>query len=266
LFSRGGINTYVFVNGAWALLPVSPDITPYHFANSQWVRAEVQSVVSRNGNYLVLTKYLADSTTKQQLDIFSFDTVLNNWKKKGSINNLTGYHLGISNDGNTCMVCDVDSAYPTLYTYIYNGSSYILTNTFKTPFASIYSHFVYPKYSSDCKKFLVATKYFDLNWNEAPGQPILQYEYVDAAWAKVDISTAVIPVVNPAYSFTTAMQVSSDGNTILNTYRIGYVTSNSVLNIPYEPNTMYLDVTQNTSTVRRLFITDENNTFYTLYL
>jgi hypothetical protein len=214
-----GINTLVFSNGIWNLLPNSPDINIDSFTPTPYAAIASAAYMSKNGMYLTLL-----SVSENSVLVFKFDTQLNNWILFKSISNdiIIGgvnYQLYINQTfvSNTGVVLVVDG-WGKLYRFEYSltTNSYVLiamSPNEGTPWDSTPS-FV----SDDCNTYFCRYRYFGMyiagQQPDKPIQVLRMLKWKNENWEIVEFPSSLVPYVagnQDGGTFGSALGISSDG-------------------------------------------------------
>ena len=128
IFTQRGINTLVYSNESWNLLPPSSDILQSYFPYISWGELCFSVNMSKNGMYLTLLSYAENAVL-----VFKFNTQINNWVLFKSIINSAFLTMNaanmyieqtyVSSNGNVVLILD---GYSRLSRFEYN----LTTNKF----------------------------------------------------------------------------------------------------------------------------------------
>lgn len=187
LIAQGGINTLVFNSGTnnWDLLPPSSDIKSTHFTIKQYYNAAAYSAVSANGMWMAL---LNDLPSGLEINIFKFDTTINNWVFFKKTPNY-GSQIFIANNG------DMVTWYTnniSRYAYDIVTQEYILKGSITGDTVGILNQFSVYLYSvcasADCN-----TVFFRF-FNGLETQMIKKINFINNAWVQEQLPTSVFPI------------------------------------------------------------------------
>ena len=214
IFTQAGMNTLVFSNGSWNLLPSSSDILPSHFIYGDYGEVIFAVSMSKNGMYLTLLSYANNAVL-----VFKFNNQLNNWGLFKTISDnafkspsggLSVAQTYISDDGNVFLVLDEQSKLSRFeYSLTTNNYEFITRNeTTNTWNPSICFA------SSDCNTFLCRYR--------EPGVQQHQYfrmlKWNNGSWELTVFPSSIVPIMNTdGGTFAKLLNMSSDGKIFLTT-------------------------------------------------
>ena len=222
LFAKGGINTLVFksVTNNWDLLSKSSDITKEHFSVKDWFLSALYSTVSVNGMWMALIKDLDqinNNTYILEINIFKFDTTINNWVFLKSIPHNGSTKIFIANNGDIVIYRGSE-----LSRYVYNN----VTEDYNSPVSTTgntvdINDFPARQFcicaSADCN-----TVFFtDLKYNSGlTSQMIKKMNFINNQWVEEELPTSVFPFYNtfgyPGFGNVNRLCLcSNDGSTLL---------------------------------------------------
>jgi hypothetical protein len=183
LVTHGGINTLVFSNGSWNLLPASEDILPIYFQGG-YNEIGSASNMSKNGMYLTLL----GGTNFNAIVVLKFDNQINNWVLFKTINDITYiYQTLVSNNGNVVLSYD---GWGNCRRYEYN----LTTNNYEliqTIFALGWGGGLYA--SDDCNSFIYRRRHNDWEAPHAVLTYIRMYKWTNGNWIMVEFPSNVVP-------------------------------------------------------------------------
>jgi len=229
LITYGGINTLVFSNGSWNLLPPSGDILPSYFPYAQYGEISAASKMSTNGMYLTLLAL-------NSILVFKFNTQTNSWVlfKQIAHDSLNSYSGGIyvveSFVSNTGIVL-ARTGYMALCRFEYSVSSgnyeFINTSTLATPFWETRC-FV----SDDFNTFLCRRGNFEWPPTYAPRQYIRMLKWINGNWEIVNFPSDIMPIMTTDSNETArVLGMSSDGGTFITTPIL--TSERNIINVYY---------------------------------
>ena len=209
IVTHGGINTLVFSNGSWNLLPASQDILPSYFPYGEYGEVGSISCMSTNGMYLSL---LAPSASTS-LVVFKFNNQTNSWGLYGTISH--PYVIWQTFVSNTGIVLAVRYGALTRFEYNISTNNYELINV-NTSISPLEGPRCFV--SEDFNTFLCRSGSFEWPPSGIPKQYIVKLEWVNGNWEKIDFPQTLIPFVssdpnNGAY----LLGMSSDATTFIST-------------------------------------------------
>ena len=229
LITQGGINTLVFSNGSWNLLPASEDILSSYFLGDN--ETAPVSNMSKNGMYLTLL-----NLTQNSISVFKFDNQINNWVlfKEISHSSLNGgngiiyvFESFVSNTG----VVLVQNGYFGLSRFEYSVSTGNYEFIFQTNLATRWWNtrcFI----SDDCNTFICRKGDFDWPKTGLPRQYILMLKWTNENWVKVDFPNSVMPIVTTDENTTGfVLGMSNDGGSFVTTPIL--TSEQNILNVYY---------------------------------
>jgi hypothetical protein len=206
IVTHGGINTLVFSNGSWNLLPASQDILPSYFPWDDYSDTAGSSM-SKNGMYLTLI------SVNTSIMVFKFNNLTNSWNLFKTIP--YAYSIWETFVSNTGIVLAV--RFGTLARFEYNLS----TNEYEsTNVSNIVSLLEGSRcFVSDDFNTLVCRS-GDYSWPPTglPRQYIVMIKWINGNWEKVDLPETIIPMLTSeplTYGFVLGM--SSDATTFIST-------------------------------------------------
>ena len=217
ILTHGGINTLVFSNGTWNLLPSSADILPRYFPFAQWGEIGSTSYVSKNGMYLTL-----GSLVENCAFVFKFDTQLNNWVLFKTISGEYIIQTFVSNTGVVLILNGWGRLYRYEYSLTTNKYELIVISYEGNPWDSTRA-FV----SDDCN-----TYFCRIRSGTNPIQVLRMLKWKNGNWEIVQFPTNIVPyITNDQGTFGSALGISSDGITPISTSP--FTTDKSIINVFY---------------------------------
>lgn len=239
VITHGGINTLVFSNGSWNLLPSSPDILPSDFPYDGFGSIPFAANMSRNGMYLTLSK-----NNLLGINVFKFDTQLNNWVLLKLINNVSVEQTFVSNTGVVIFIYS-----NILYRYEYNltTTNYELilkingTNIFNPIFGNWDQSRIFM--SADCNTILSRYRYLGMNVAGQPADMPMQLyrmlKWKNGNWELVELPSSLFPYIagnQDSGSPEKLLGMSSDGRTFITTPNLAnQYWQSSIINVYYNP-------------------------------
>ena len=228
-----GINTLVFSNGIWNLLPNSPDINIGCFTPTPSMAVSSAAYMSKNGMYLTLV-----SGTENLVLVFKFDNQINNWVlfKSMSVND-PSYPIYVNQTfvSNTGVVLVVDG-WGKLHRFEYslttnNYELIVMSPNEGTPWDSTPS-FV----SEDCNTYFCRYRYFGMyiagQQPDKPIQVLRMLKWKNENWEIVEFPSSLVPYVagnQDGGTFGSALGISSDGVTPIST--TPFSANRSIINV-----------------------------------
>jgi hypothetical protein len=240
MVTHGGINTLVFSNGSWNLLPASEAILPSYFPFNEWGACGALSNMSKNGMYLTLLNPSANSMV-----VLKFDNQINNWVLFGTISHpslMSMYQIYITSPhvSNTGVVLAMNAGDFKLCRFEYNTSTnnYEAMNQY-VGLVPIYGHPCFV--SDDFNTFLCRS--IDTTWPPSgiPRQYIQMVKWTNGNWVKVDLPGDIIPfMTTDPNNNALVLGMSSDATTFVSTPILR--STNDMIDVYYNvPNpTLYL--------------------------
>jgi hypothetical protein len=240
MVTHGGINTLVFSNGSWNLLPPSEAILPSYFPFNEWGEYGALSNMSKNGMYLTLLNPSANSMV-----VLKFDNQINNWVLFGTISHpslMSMYQIYITSPhvSNTGVVLAMNAGDYKLCRFEYNTSTnnYEAMNQY-VGLVPIYGHPCFV--SEDFNTFLCRS--IDTTWPPSgiPRQYIQMIKWTNGNWVKVDLPGDIIPfLTTDPNNNALVLGMSSDATTFVSTPILR--STNDMIDVYYNvPNpTLYL--------------------------
>lgn len=223
LIAAGGMNTLVFNSETnnWDLLPASSDIKQSHFVIKDWATTALYDKVSENGMWMVLINDLNptnNSTYNFEMNVFKFDTNVNNWVFFKSIPNNNYRRLYIANNGDI-----VAQGYQVISRYAYDNvtQEYILQASTPNGMVRVIDMHDIAKFtlctSADCN-----TVFFqDVNGSDPTSQMIRKINFINNEWVREELPISVFPFYksstgSPGFWFINRVCLcSNDGTTLL---------------------------------------------------
>jgi len=230
LITYGGINTLVFSNGSWNLLPPSADILPSYFPYASYGEISSVSKMSTNGMYLTLLAL-------NSILVFKFNTQTNSWVlfKQIAHNSLNSNSGGIyvfeSFVSNTGIVLVRTGGSMALCRFEYSASSgnYELINasTLATPWWETRC-FV----SDDFNTFICRRGNFEWPPTYLPRQYIRMLKWINGNWEIVNFPSDIMPIMTTDRNETGfVLGMSSDGGTFITTPIL--TSERNIINVYY---------------------------------
>jgi hypothetical protein len=235
IITHSGMNTLVFSNGSWNLLPSSPDILQSYFTDDGYGVVGYYINMSTNGMYMSFISIAAKTVL-----VFKFNNQINNWVLFKTIDNnaLQSWNGTLYVDqtfvSNSGIVNVVHGSGKLLrFEYSLTTNNYELINETNMIFSRPWdSSRVYM--SADGNTYICRYRYIGMHHGGASNismQVFRMLKWNGANWELKEFPSSIVPFIDSSQdpgNLGALLGMSSDGNTVITT--TPYSTSMSIIN------------------------------------